>query len=291
MNKSLKKFCVIGDPIEHSLSPIMQNFFLKKFNISGAYTARQVKINHLKQALNGLLQEGVSGLNVTAPLKEEVLKFVDEITLEAKTIGSVNTLKFSDTKIIGHNTDAIGFRNSLSLRKYKLDGKNAIVVGAGGAARAVMVGLIREKCKRIIIINRDFNKATKIVTHFMKQFSNIAFEARPLENTEINNIIKSCQLLVNATTVGMGDLRDQSILSATDSLHKDLLVYDLIYRPYRSRLIQQAESCGVPWINGLDMLIFQGFESLKFWHDSNLMWQHSYYLEVKDILRRELCQE
>ncbi len=291
MSNSVLKFCVIGDPIDHSLSPLMQNFFLKKFKINGNYAAKRVKINDLKNAIQSFMIEGVTGINVTTPLKNEVLNFVDELTCEAKIVGSVNTIKISNGNLIGHNTDAIGFQTSLQIPGYSFKDKTAIIFGAGGAARAVVVALIREQCNKIVITNRNLEKANRLVEGMINRFPKIQLEAIPMDNPEICNQIKSCQLLVNATTVGMGNSRDQSIIQNKDCLHEGLLVYDLIYRPYRTRLIQQAETCHVPWTNGIDMLIFQGIESLKFWVDQNLTLEESIYFEIKNILRREVCQE
>ena len=291
MNESGLKFYVIGDPIDHSLSPVMHNFFLEKFEISGEYSAKQVKVKDLDDTIKSFVDKGITGINVTTPHKKNVLKFVDKFTTEAETVGSVNTIKFEVDQIIGHNTDAIGFQASLQLLNFSFKDINAIMFGAGGAARAVVVALTREKCRRIIITNRNFEKAKKIVEDFAPRFSEIEFVAIPLHSNKIDRILKSSQLLVNTTTVGMGNSINESILSNANYLHKDLLVYDLIYRPYKTRLIQQAESYDVPWINGLDMLILQGFESLKFWIEKDLTLDDQSYAVIKDKLRREVCQE
>jgi len=291
LHNSILKFYVIGDPIDHSLSPLMQNFFLRKFQIAGEYAARRVKTSELEEALRVFNKEKVLGVNVTTPLKNEVLKFVDELTPEAETIGSVNTIKFEAGKLIGHNTDAIGFQTSLQVAGFSFQNKNAIIFGAGGAARAVAVALIREQCNKIFITNRTFEKAKDLVGELSFQLHHASIEAARLDFDTIKNQIDSCQLLVNATTVGMGNLKEQSPLPGMDCLNHDLLVYDLIYRPYRTRLIHEAESRHLPWINGLDMLIFQGIESLRFWVEQDLILEESLYLEIKNLLRREVCQE
>lgn len=291
MNNSILKFYVIGDPIDHSLSPRMQNFFLKKFQIAGDYSAKRVRLDEIEATLSSFKNERVTGINVTTPLKNEILKFVDELTPEAETIGSVNTIKFKKGKLIGHNTDAIGFMTSLQVAGFSFQNKNAIIIGAGGAARAVAVALIREQCNEIFIANRTFEKAKNLAEELSFQFQNASIEAVRFDCDTIKNQIVSCQLLVNATTVGMENLNDQSLLPNADFLHHDLLVYDLIYRPYRTRLIHQAESLRLPWINGLEMLIFQGVESLRFWMEQNLILEESFFLEIKNLLRREVCQE
>ncbi len=291
VNDSGLKFFVIGDPIDHSLSPLMQNFFLKKFNIKGTYAAKRVRTEELDHAVKTFIHEGVNGVNVTTPHKKEVLKYINVLTDEAKNIGSVNTIKIKNNKLIGHNTDAIGFQASLQILNFSFKNKNAIIFGAGGAARAVVFALIREKCNSIVISNRNLEKAKELMQDFSQSFPRIEFAAIPVNSEEIERIIKSSQLLVNATTVGMGDLSENSILPNTNCLHKDLLVYDLVYRPYQTKLIQQADSCGAPRINGLDMLILQGIESLKFWVDQDLLLDSSSYALIKHKLRREVCQE
>ena len=291
MNSPGLKFYVIGDPIDHSLSPLMHNFFLEIFEINAAYCARQIELNELDDTIKSFIDEGVSGINVTTPHKKNVLKFIDEFTPEAKTIGSVNTIKFENDKLIGHNTDAIGFQASLQNLNCSVKQKNAVIFGAGGAAQAVVVALIREKYRRIILINRNFEKAKKLAEYFSWSSSKIEIMPIPLNSEEIHGLISSAQLLVNTTTVGMGDLIYESILPGESYLHKNLLVYDLIYRPYKTRLIQQAESQNVPWVNGLDMLLLQGIESLKFWIEKDLELDASNFEEIKEKLRRELCQE
>jgi len=291
LNDSALKFYVIGDPIDHSLSPLLQNFLLEKFRINGKYAAQRVRAESLAEAMKFFLIDNAKGFNVTTPHKRAVLKYINHLTPEAEAIGGVNTIKIEHGKFAGHNTDAIGFQNSLRLQNYSFKDQSAIIFGAGGAARAVTMALIREQCSRITIINRNVEKAEKMVTDFLRRFAKIEFAALPLNSDKINEIIKSAQLLVNATTVGMGDLINDSILPGTDGLHHDLLVYDLIYRPYKTRLIQQAERYGVPGMNGLDMLILQGIESLKFWTERDLVLDSSSYAEVKNLLRREICQE
>lgn len=291
MNDAGLKFHVIGDPIDHSLSPAMHNFFLEKFKINGNYTARRVPIIELGAAISDFKNEGVNGINVTTPLKQEVLKYIDELTPEAKIIGSVNTIKIEPGKLTGHNTDAIGFQASLKILNYSCKEKNAFIFGAGGAARAVLVALSRGQCQKLFISNRDFERARNFTADFSQQFSETEFAAIPLDSDKINRLIKSCSLLVNATTVGMGNLSNDSLLPGLNCLHKDLLVYDLVYRPIKTKLIQQAESRGVPGITGLEMLIFQGIESLKFWIGQDLLLDESSYGLIKDMLRREICQE
>jgi len=245
----------------------------------------------LEPTINSFIKEGATGINVTTPHKNEVVKYINEFTPEAEYIGSVNTIKIKNGKLIGHNTDAIGFENSLHRSNYNLKNKSVILFGAGGAARAVLTALIRKQCHRIVVCNRSLEKATKMVGDFSCRVSGIKIEVISMIRSNIEKTIGSSQLLVNATTVGMGESIDQSILLNTESLHRNLLVYDLIYRPYKTKLILQAEARNIPWINGIDMLILQGFESLKFWVERKINLEDSIFSEIKSTLRREICRE
>jgi shikimate dehydrogenase len=287
----MKIFYVIGDPIDHSLSPLLHRFFLERFNIAGEYQAKRVPVDELSSAVDFFIQNNTSGINITTPLKEKIVALTDELTTEAETIGSVNTIKFFNDKIFGHNTDAIGFQQSLLKSGYVLKDKQTIIFGAGGAARAIAVGLIRAQCQKISIINRNFDKAIGLANWVTNRFPNAHVEALRNENQVIEAALQKCHLIVNTTIVGMGSLADRSILPSAELLHDNMLVYDLIYRPYRTKLIRQAEQKNISWQNGMDMLIYQGFESLKFWIDRELTLDHTLYVELRNMLRREVCRE
>lgn len=286
------KFCVIGDPISHSLSPLMHRCFLNKFGIDGSYEAQRISAGELEEALRRLVGSGIQGINVTTPHKHAIVPFMAQLTPEAQAIGSVNTVKVASEGLIGHNTDAMGFENSLHLAGYSVAGKRVVLFGTGGAARAVMIALIRSHCREIAVFGRNRDKAEHLVQEFFPQAGDTRLIASDLSDQRaLKQAISNSQLLVNATTVGLGNSQDQSILPDTIELHADLFVYDLIYQPYRTRLIQQAERNGLSWMNGLEMLILQGIASLRFWTDLPLVMDESCFDEVKNLLRREICQE
>ena len=291
MDKKPFKFYVIGDPIDHSLSPIMQNYFLQQLNIAGEYKALHVKSDEIEQAIQFFKDEGVDGFNITAPHKETIYKIADELTIEAQTIGSVNTVRFQDGKIIGHNTDGIGFTTSLQIHDFEITDKKIVLFGAGGAARAVILSLIQGNCNELILLNRNIAKANKLISEITESYPDADIKADSLKNNNIEKYLKTCHLLINSTSVGMGNLTDQSVLPDQRFLNKDILIYDLIYRPYKTKLIHQAEAAQLKWINGLAMLIFQGFESLKFWTNKNVILNDSFYNNVEQLLRRKVCQE
>lgn len=284
-------FYVIGDPIEHSLSPLLQNHLLEKFGVAGKYGARRVEIAALGPTLAEFIDHRVRGVNVTAPLKTAVLNYLTELTPEARTIGSVNTIRFAGPRLIGHNTDATGFQTSLQAAGWSVQNIKALVLGAGGAARAVVVALMREGCRQIIIANRSLAKAQRLIADFSGQPGCVSLAAVGWERRQIEEHLASCGLLVNATTVGMGQSADEKFLLLPKQLPKGLLIYDLIYRPYRTPLLQQAEQQQLPFMNGLAMLIYQGIASLGFWMEEKFVLTDQLYLEIADRLRREICQE
>lgn len=250
----------------------------------------RVAMAELHAAIQFFIRNGITGINITTPLKEKAIEFTNELTSEAETIGSVNTIKFFDGKVIGHNTDAIGFQQSLIHSGYSVNNKNAIIFGAGGAARAVAVGLIRAQCRSILIANRTFEKASRLASWLSDRFPNSA--VAPIEWSAVfDNSLQHCQIMVNTTTVGMGHLSDQTVLPTAELLKNDMMVYDLIYRPFKTKLIRQAAEKNISWQNGVDMLICQGFESLKFWIDRERDLDRMLYEESKNLLRRELCRE
>ncbi len=284
-------FYVIGNPIEHSLSPLLQNYLLEKFDIPGKYGARRVEIAALGPTLAELIHHGVRGINVTTPLKTEVLQFLTAMTPEARTIGSVNTIRIDGGQLIGHNTDATGFQTSLQVAGWSVRNKTALILGAGGAARAVAVALVREGCRQIVVANRSSEKAQQLIDDLTGQVRQNSLIAIGWDQGTIGTHLASASLLVNATTIGMARSADEPILPLPKLLPKELMVYDLIYRPYRTPLLRQAEQQQLPFMNGLAMLIYQGIASLGFWIGKNLVLNDQLYSEIADRLRREICQE
>lgn len=284
-------FYVIGNPIAHSLSPLLQNYLLEKFGIPGKYGARRVEIEALAPTLAELIQHGVRGINVTTPLKTEVLQFLTAVTPEARTIGSVNTIRIDGAELIGHNTDATGFQTSLQAAGWSVRNKTALILGAGGAARGVAVALVREGCRQVIIANRSPQKAQQLIDDLSGLVRKSSFMAIGWDQGAIGTSLARVSLLVNATTIGMGQSADEPFLPLPKLLPKEFMVYDLIYRPYRTPLLRQAEQQQLPFMNGLAMLIYQGIASLGFWIGKNFVLNDQLYSEIADRLRREICLE
>jgi shikimate dehydrogenase len=258
---SPQTYGLIGYPVKHSLSPKMHNAAFRSRNINAEYRLFPLKEEELKGFFAKLKKNNIFGLNVTIPYKEKVIAFLDKISPEAKLIGAVNTIRFGQNRLDGFNTDGAGFLQHLTRDlKFPPASKNIAMVGAGGAARAVCVYLSKEKPKSIFIYDVDKSKAETLVNHLKVHFNNIEFQ-RADSVEELN--IKNCNLLINATGVGMKET--DACLIDRKLIHKDLLVYDLIYEPKETKLLKIAKEKGASVSNGLGMLLYQGVAAFELW--------------------------
>jgi shikimate dehydrogenase len=265
MSKSLKA-AVIGDPISHSLSPTIHNFFLKKYKIDGNYEAILVKKDKLKNAVEKMRQDGFSGFNITIPHKEEIFKLCDFKSRTAQLTGAVNTVVFTqDGKIFGHNSDAEGFFNNLknSFPKLDLKGKNAFVIGSGGAARAIVYSLLKAGMKKIFITNRSESRALELIKNFSAFADEKNCEIKFLAEKNFAENLNECDLLVNSTSLGMTgqptleiDLKD---------LKKSAVVYDIVYKPLMTDLLKSAQKQGNKIVTGIGMLVEQALIGFELW--------------------------
>lgn len=253
---------VIGYPIEHSLSPIIHNFWLKKFNISGSYDRILVKPEELGNKIKELAKSGYAGINVTVPHKENIIKYLDEITEQAEAIGAVNTVTFKNGKMIGENTDKFGFWFSLQsngLENYTKGGK-AVVLGIGGAARSIIANLT-DKESVVIVHRSNPKKAEKLIDDFDGIFKSGVITPWEWEHKE--EVFAGADLLVNATSLGM---KNQPPLSLhMGGLTKDALVYDVVYNPLETELIKMAVKKKYKVMGGLDMLLGQAMPAFTEW--------------------------
>lgn len=262
---------VFGYPVKHSASPAMHNAAFKACGLDHVYVAFEVKPEHLGDALNGLQALGIRGVNLTIPHKENALRHMDELSPEATATGAVNTVVIESGKLKGYDTDIEGFLKSLSEEAdFSPEGKKAVILGAGGAARAVLFALSKSKISEIIVANRTGERAEKLAIEMKKKFPAIKISAIPLDSDKLSEEISSCSLLVNATPLGMEEkLCDVSSckipISNTECLHKGLTVYDLIYTPPTTTLLKESEKRGAKTINGISMLVYQGAASFKLW--------------------------
>lgn len=254
MPANIKKAAVIGYPVAHSLSPRLHNYWLKKNNIAGEYTAIEVLPENLSEFIKSLDKNGFCGVNVTIPHKENVIPFLDEIDKYAKAIGAVNTIVVNDGKLIGKNTDAEGFYNNIENRIR--GAKKAVVLGAGGAAKAIVFALEMFDFEEIIIINRTKDRAI-MLAHIFSLNSKVA------DWNDRNKILENADLLVNTTSLGMTGKDELDI--DLSLLPKTALVTDIVYNPLITPLLAQAQARGNPIVDGLGMLLHQAVPAFEAW--------------------------
>jgi len=257
------KVCgVIGDPIVHTLSPVMHNAAFNELRLDFIYVAFRVKKEELGNAMGGMRSLGIHGLNVTMPHKNAVINYLDKIDQAAKFIGAVNTILNNEGKLIGFNTDGVGALNALRENGVSLNGKKLLLLGAGGAAKAIAFQTAQE-VQELTILNRTAEKAKKLaeVLHrkFDKKIRGNTFSANLMKEE-----LKDSDILINATSVGMHPNIDRSLVDP-EWLRPDLCVMDIVYDPLETRLLKDAKSVGAKVIGGVEMLIYQGAASFEIW--------------------------
>ena len=249
---------IIGCPVEHSFSPLMQNAAFDALKIDARYLAFSVNPEKIPQAIAGIRSLNIHGVNVTVPHKSSVISYLDEISPLAQLIGAVNTIKNMRGRLIGTNTDVSGFIRSLETLNFSPKHKSIALLGAGGSARAVLAGLADAGASCIFIHNRTVGRAESLVTEFSQKFPDTQ-----LKSVSVKTILETpLDLLVNTTTVGMET--DSSPLDLSQC-RKIKHLADLIYSPPQTRLLKQAEELGIPAINGMGMLLYQGCDAFTFW--------------------------
>ncbi len=250
-----KVYGVIGDPIEHSLSPVMHNAAFDALGLNAIYLAFRVSKDDVGDAIRGAKSLGIAGLNVTIPLKEKALEFVVPDAL-ASRIGAINTIDFSKGTPEGYNTDGLGALAVLKEAVGELRNKKVLILGAGGAARAIAFYLDSEG-SILTIANRNVARARRLASALRN--------AEPVGMDELERRIKDIDILINATPVGMYPREDETLIDA-ELMHSELVVFDIVYNPPETKLLKEAKKAGVrTLINGLKMLLYQGAASFKIW--------------------------
>jgi len=254
--------CIIGYPIEHSMSPIMHNTAIHELHLDYIYLAFNIFPSNLKLAVKGIKTFNISGINVTIPFKQKIMKYLDEIDPIAKKIGAINTIKNDNGYLTGKNTDAEGAMRALLNAGYQISGKNVLLLGAGGVARALTY-IMAEHVNKIVIVNRTENRALKLSNQIKKYFG-IKVEAKKISKNVLKDESKKADIIINATSVGMYPNIDKSPIPA-EYLHEDLIVYDVVYNPLKTKLITDATQKGCKALGGLDMLVNQGALAFEWW--------------------------
>mgnify|MGYP000340399587 CR=1 FL=1 len=299
---------VIGWPVEHSLSPAMHNAALDALGLNWRYVAMPVRPGEVIAAVRGLAALGFRGCNVTVPHKPAVIPALNSISPEAETLGAVNTLIFTrddtDTvRIAGHNTDVAGFIGDLRANGFEPEGRRVVVVGAGGAARGVVYGLLKAGAARVTVLNRTVERALALIEDLMQrrkdaktqgaggQESRIKnqesanhgfFTALPLTDETLVEFARAADLLVNTTTVGMWPKVEGCVWPEGTPVPAASTVYDLVYNPLETRLLRLARQSGACAIDGLGMLARQGALALDLWTEQALDVE-----AVTTLMRRE----
>ena len=250
----MKKYLVIGNPIDHSLSPRLHNFWIKKYNIKAIYEKVKLEKNEIKEIINELKENKIDGINITIPFKKDVIPYLDEMTDIAQETQSVNTIFKKDNKIIGENTDVYGFSEAIKLSSFNPKNKKALILGAGGVSPSIILALKKMGVSVISLSNRTKQKAEDLKKSF--PFIKII---------DWGETVKS-DLIVNATSVG---------IKTNDEIKLDLskiggqLFYDVIYNPSQTNFLSKAKELGKKTENGKNMFIYQAFKAFKIWHDVN----------------------
>ncbi len=254
---------VFGHPISHSLSPVMQNAAIRAMNIDYVYVPFHVMPEDLAKAVEGIKALQLAGVNVTIPHKERIIEYLDEVSDYSREIGSVNTVINLNGVLRGDTTDGPGFIRSAETAWGDLNGCRTVILGAGGSAKAIAFALARIGCK-IVVANRTYRRAVELVESLKATFANGDFESIELKKELLASRLENADLLVNTTSVGMfPDV--YGIPLSPDLLHSKLMVYDLVYNPMKTRLVDEAQRRGARAMTGLGMLVHQGALSLRMW--------------------------
>lgn len=285
-------FGVIGDPIEHSLSPLMHNYMLESLGLDARYLAFHVPREQGSNVGMAMRTLGLAGLNVTLPHKETAASLSEVLSEEARDVGAVNTLGWTaDKSLAGHNTDVAGFLGAMELNGFRdtAAGQSALVLGAGGAARAILYALGRSGARQITLANRTLSKADDLIRWFIPLFPSVTVRSIPLDDSrKLSSALDAAALTVNVTPLGMAPRKDESPLPDGLAPRPGSLVFDTVYNPERTLLLERAARAGCLTLNGLDMLIVQGMESLCWWLREELPWRERLH-EMRVLLREALA--
>ncbi|MDB9971091.1 shikimate dehydrogenase [Alphaproteobacteria bacterium] len=258
---------IIGSPIKHSLSPIIHRYWMDMHNIVSSYDIYEPKKHELSSFLKGMSRNNIEGINVTIPFKRDVMKHLDTISEEALALGAVNTIKLEDNKLFGYNTDTHGFMQHLktSAPEWKEKKGGTVILGAGGASRAVIWSLLKENKRDIRIINRNENRALTLIADMKKFFpaANITFF-----NDPIKALINST-LFINCSSLGMKGQKELELDLVT--MNKESIVYDIVYSPLKTKLLHRAKELGFKTIDGLGMLLNQAAPAFKMWYHKEVI--------------------
>jgi len=248
----MKKYLVIGNPIEHSLSPKLHNYWIKKNNINALYEKKLINEGEIKSIISEVKDKKVDGINVTVPFKKSVIPFLDKLSLEAEESQSVNTIYLQNEEVIGHNTDISGFELAIKYCKYSVNDKTAFILGAGGVVPSIIIALKKMGVSKIFLSNRTIEKAKNLKT----LFNNI-------EILEWGNL-PNANIIINATSLGLNE-NDEIKLDFSE-IGSNNFFYDVIYNQKETNFLKKAKKLGNRIENGKMMFIYQAHQAFTIWH-------------------------
>ena len=247
----MKKYLVIGNPINHSLSPRLQNYWIKENKIDAIYDKIQIEESDIKKLFKDIKQEKIAGCNVTVPFKRSVIHYLDKLTPEAEQTQSVNTIVFDNGNLVGHNTDIVGFSKSIQDLGFNMKNKKVLILGAGGVVPSIILALKKIGVSRITISNRTIKKANNL---------NFLFDSL---NVVEWGYLPEFDVIINATSVG---LKNETINLDFSNVGKNKLFYDVIYNPVETNFLKKGKQLGNKIQNGKLMFVYQALEAFKLWH-------------------------
>jgi len=268
-----KKYGIIGKPLSHSLSPLLHNFWFKKYNIKGNYSLIEIEADKIGEVIDKIKKKELQGINVTTPYKQAVIPFLDLVINDAKKTSSVNTIYLNDeNKIVGENTDVYGFEHSF-IEKLKVKNfleKNILILGAGGVTPSIIHSLEKKKTKKIFISNRTIEKARSVKENY--PFVEIILWE------DINNRSQDMDIIINATSLGMKN--GNNFNKIIKNLKTELVFFDIIYNPLETLMLKSLKEKKINTFNGLDMFLYQGKKSFFLWNKINP--------EINEDIRKEI---
>jgi shikimate dehydrogenase len=270
-------YCVIGNPIKHSKSPLIHNYIFRKLNIDAVYLAFEIK--DLKAFFTFVRDTNVKGISITIPHKVESIKYIDEVEPIIEKIKAINTVKNKNGKLIGYNTDIVGVIKAFETNGTKsLKGKTSLILGSGGVARAVIWALVEMGTESITIAGRTPEKLEELKNEVIPHFKNI--EAISL--SKVSEIIKNTDVIANCTPIGMIPNTEESPID-TNLINENHIVFDTVYTPKETKLIKDSKQVGAKTILGIDMFIFQALEQDKIWLETEEVFV--YKGDIENILQ------